>query len=249
MSEPSSAALWVNGLRKAFDRPVVDAFDLVVRRGEVYALLGHNGVGKTTTLRIIAGLIAADGGTVEVCGVSIAANPLEARRRMAWLPDEPMIYDKLTPIEYLAFMAGLWQVPAATARPRGEELLTWLDLWTRRHDRCETFSRGMRQKVALAGALIHEPQLLLLDEPLTGLDVAAVRQVKDFLRRYVQEGGAVLLTTHILDVAERISDRIGIMQAGSLLTQGTLAELRAGSGTGRESLEDLFVDLTNRASA
>lgn len=243
---PNPLALCVQGIGKAFGAPVLHDLSFGVRSGELYALLGHNAAGKTTTLRIIAGLLNADKGTVRVSGISLIDDPIEARRQMAWLPDEPLIYDMLTPSEYLKFMGGLWKVPPEVARERTEVLMKWLDLWERRDERCEAFSRGMRQKVALAGALVHDPKLLLLDEPLTGLDVGAVRQVKKFLRNFVRNGGSVLLTTHILEVAERIADRIGIIHDGSLIAEGTLEELRANSPQRGASLEDIFINLVRQ---
>jgi ABC-2 type transport system ATP-binding protein len=242
------AALETSNLRKSFAAPVLQGLDLEVRRGELFALLGRNGAGKTTSLRIIAGLLEPDSGEVVICGLRRTVDPIEARRPLAWLPDEPMVYDKLTPLEFLQFMAGLWGVPPARTRERSEELLRWLGLWERRGDRCETFSRGMRQKVALAGALVHDPKLLLLDEPLTGLDVESARQVKDFLRTYADAGGAVLLTTHILEVVERLADRIGILHEGRLLAVGTMAELQALAGDRAATLEDLFLALTRSAA-
>ena len=141
-------------------------------------------------------------------------------------------------------MAGLWGVESKAARARAEQLLRWLDLWDNRNQRCESFSRGMKQKAALAAALIHEPRLLILDEPLTGLDAAAARQVKDLLQARVRDGATVILTTHILEVAERLADRIGIIQGGRLLAQGTLDELQTEAGGGRTTLEDVFLGLT-----
>ena len=236
-------ALELRGLSKRFDKPAVDGLDLTIRPGELYALLGPNGAGKTTTLRIVTGLLAPDAGEVRIFGIDARADPAEAKRITAWLPDEPMLYDKLSPQEYLAFVAGLWGLPADEARPRAEELLRWLDLWEQRGDYCETFSRGMKQKVALAGALVHEPRLLILDEPLTGLDAAMARRVKDGLRERVSRGMTVLLTTHILDVAERMADRIGVIDAGRIVAEGTMAELRAAGGGGDATLEDLFLRL------
>ena len=149
---------------------------------------------------------------------------------MAWISDEPMIYDKLTPLEYLEFVAGLWDIAPELAEPRARELLHWLDLAPHAHERCEGFSKGMRQKVALAGALIHEPRLIILDEPLTGLDAGSARQVKSVLRERVRAGGTIIMTTHILEVAERMADRIGVIAHGRLLAEGTLEELRRLSG-------------------
>lgn len=237
------SALEIRGLRKVFTRPAVDDLDLTVRAGELYALLGPNGAGKTTTLRMVAGLTQADAGSIRIFGVDALADPVAAKRLVAWLPDEPMLYDKLNPMEYLEFVAGLWGVPAKTARAKAQELLEWLALWEHRAERCEGFSRGMKQKAALAGALIHDPKLLMLDEPLTGLDAAMARQVKDLLQARVEAGATVILTTHILDVAERMSDRIGIIQSGRLKAEGTLDELRAHSGREGRTLEDVFLDL------
>ena len=239
------AALELTSLSKSFGRPAVDRLDLTVRRGELYALLGPNGAGKTTTLRMVAGLLAPDAGSVTILGVDLASDPAGAKRKMAYLPDDPMLYAKLKPTEYLEFVAGLWGIEAADAEPRARRLLDWLDLAKHAHELTEGFSRGMKQKLALAGALIHEPQLLILDEPLTGLDAAAARQVKDLLLAHVEGGGTVILTTHILEVAERLAQRIGIIQHGRLIAQGTLDELRSQAQGG--TLEDVFLHLTGQA--
>ena len=240
----ADAALRLSGLVKRFGRTAVDGLDLAVRRGELYALLGPNGAGKTTTLRMVTGLLAPDAGTVEVLGIDLARDAAAAKRRMAYLPDEPMLYGKLKPTESLEFVAGLWGLRAEEAEARGRHLLDWLDLSKHAHELTEGFSRGMKQKLALAGALIHEPELLILDEPLTGLDAAAARQVKDLLAAHVAGGGTVILTTHILEVAERLAQRIGIIRAGRLVAEGTLDELRARTRQG--SLEDVFLQLTER---
>jgi len=237
------AALRVRGLCKTFNRPAVAGIDLTIGRGEFYGLLGPNGAGKTTTLRMIAGLLRPDAGAIEIFGTDALANPLAAKRMIAWLPDEPMLYDKLTPLEYLEFVAGLWGMEACDAERRAQELLERLELWPQRNERCEGFSRGMKQKAALAGALIHDPKLLILDEPLTGLDAAIARQVKDLLLDRARHGCTIILTTHILDVAERLVDRIGIIQAGQVLAEGTLDDLRRRAGRADSTLEDLFLNL------
>ena len=238
-------ALRLQDVSKHFGRPAVEHLNLQVRRGELYALLGPNGAGKTTTLRMVAGLLAPDSGRIEVMGVDLATQPAAAKRTIAYMPDDPMLYDKLKPMEYLEFVAGLWGVAARDAAPRATELLDWLDLGQHAHELTEGFSRGMKQKLALAGALIHAPQLLILDEPLTGLDAAAARQVKDLLQSHVRGGGTVILTTHILEVAERMAQRIGIIQHGRLIAEGTLDELRARTDGG--TLEDVFLHLTSPA--
>ncbi len=238
-------ALELRGLRKAFLRPAVDGLDLTIAPGELFAFLGANGAGKTTTLRMIAGLLRPDSGSIRIFGIDAVADQAAAKRITAWLPDEPLLYDKLTPLEYLEFIAGLWEVPSALAAARGEELLRRLGLWPHRDTRCEGFSRGMRQKTMLAGALLHDPRLLILDEPLTGLDAAAARDVKDLLQDRVRAGNSILLTTHILDVAERIADRIGIIAAGRLLEIGTFSALQQRHGS--ITLEEMFLQIVSAA--
>jgi len=237
------AALALRGLSKRFDRPAVEGLDLTVRAGEFYALLGPNGAGKTTTLRMVAGLLRPDAGAIAIAGIDALADPVAAKQITAWLSDEPMIYDKLTPYEYLEFVGGLWRIEPTLAEARAQELLGWLGLTPHINERCEGFSRGMRQKVALAGALIHDPQLIILDEPLTGLDAGSARTVKNVLRERVRAGGTVVMTTHILEVAERMADRIGVIAHGRLIAEGTLEELRLRSGAASSSLEETFLTL------
>jgi ABC-2 type transport system ATP-binding protein len=243
------AALEVRGLTKRFDRLAVDALDLSVRRGEFYALLGPNGAGKTTTLRMVAGLLRPDAGSVHVAGIDALADPVAAKQVMAWVSDEPMIYEKLTPLEYLEFVAGLWGIDAASAESSAHELLASLGLEPHLHERCEGFSKGMRQKVALAGALVHAPQLIILDEPLTGLDALSARHVKGLLQARVRAGCTVIMTTHILEVAERMADRIGVIASRKLVAEGTLAELRQQNGKNDTSLEDMFIALVETEAA
>ena len=245
-----SIGLEVRDLAKSYGgKRAVDGISFNVRAGELYALLGPNGAGKTTTLRMIAGLLQADAGDIRVFGTDARRDPLAAKQTIAWLPDEPLLYDKLTAWEYLEFVAGLWGVDPAAARADAERLLKLLGLWDNRNDRCETFSRGMKQKAVLAGALIHKPKLMMLDEPLTGLDAGASRLVKDMIRERVDEGAAVILTTHILEVAERMADRIGIIKDGKLLIEGSLEELRTQAGAQGQSLEDVFLSLTAPTTA
>ncbi len=243
-------ALKLRGVRKSFGSAVaVDGMELTLHSGELYALLGPNGAGKTTTLRMIAGLAEADAGSISIFGVDAIARPLEARRITAWLPDEPMLYDKLTPFEYLEFVAGLWGVEPDEAEKRAAELLDVLELRSHSHKTCGGFSRGMKQKVALAGALIHDPRLIMLDEPLTGIDAAIARQVKDLLMARVKAGATIVLTTHILEVAERLADRIGIVDRGRLVAEGTFSELKAAAGQHNSTLEDVFLSLTRPDAA
>ena len=242
MSEKPDA-LELKGLTKSFDRPAVDGLDLSVRAGEFYALLGPNGAGKTTTLRMVAGLLEPDAGEISIFGVDARRDPVAAKRLVAWVSDEPMIYEKLTPFEYLEFVAGLWSLDAAAAEARARELFDWLGLAPHAHERCQGFSKGMRQKVALAGALVHDPRLIILDEPLTGLDAGSARQVKEVFAERVRSGVTVIMTTHILEVAERMAERIGVLARGRLIAEGTLEELRGRAGKAGSSLEEVFLDL------
>jgi len=237
-------ALHLSGLTKRFgSKTAVDDVSVKVQRGELYALLGPNGAGKTTTLRMVAGLLVPDAGDAFVHGHSVRTEPTAAKQRLAFLPDDPLLYGKLTALEYLDFVAGLWGVPADRAAERATELLKWLGLWDNRFDHSETFSRGMKQKLGLAGGLIHDPEVMILDEPLTGLDAAAARDVKDQLTDFARSGKTVVLTTHIMEIAEQMAERIGIINQGRLIAEGTLDELRTASGREGGTLEAVFLDL------
>lgn len=248
----NQSALSISNLCKTYQKPAVDNLSLEIKAGEFYALLGPNGAGKTTTLKMVSGLLPPDEGTISIFGHSTLSEPLEAKRVTAWVPDEPMIYDRLTPLEYLEFVAGLWNISAQAAKNSAEELLAILQLEDQAYERCEGFSKGMRQKVALAGALIHDPKLIILDEPLTGLDAGSARLVKDVLLKRVDEGCTVILTTHILEVAERMAQRIGVIAQGKLICEGTLEELRNASSINTESnekssLEEIFLDVVHQS--
>ena len=244
-----SPALKIENLRKTYTRPAVDGLSLTIKRGEFYALLGPNGAGKTTTLRMVAGLLPPDSGAISICGIDARKDPVAAKSVMAWVPDEPMIYDKLDPMEYLEFVAGLWAMDADKAQLEADKLIVLLGLDQQARTRCQGLSKGMRQKVALAGALIHDPQLIILDEPLTGLDAGSARQVKAVLKDRVAHGATVILTTHILEVAERMAERIGVIAHGRLIAEGTLAELSAQAGSGGGTLEETFLSLVASESA
>jgi ABC-2 type transport system ATP-binding protein len=243
----ATPALAISQLCKRFDRPAVDNLSLTIKQGEFYALLGPNGAGKTTTLRMVAGLLKPDAGEIAIAGVDALADPVEAKRVMAWVPDEPLIYDKLDPLEYLEFVAGLWAMDGAKAERSARDLIDILGLAEQATTRCGGLSKGMRQKVALAGALLHEPKLIILDEPLTGLDAGSARQVKAVLKDRVASGTTVIMTTHILEVAERMAERIGVIAHGRLIAEGTLDELSSKAGStdaaSGQSLEDIFLSL------
>jgi ABC-2 type transport system ATP-binding protein len=226
-----TAAIEVEWLVKGYGgRPAVEGLNLQVPRGEFHALLGPNGAGKTT----------------RVMGHDIVADPIAAKRVLAFIPDEPPLYGRLRPLEYLEFVAGLWRLDAQAARPRAVRLLEELGLADKRGAYIDSLSRGMRQKLALAGALIHDPAVMLLDEPLTGLDASAARQVKDILLERVRHGCSIVLTTHIMEVAERLAERISIIAGGRIAAQGTMDELRTRAGRG-ETLEEVFLTLTHDA--
>ena len=228
----------------------VDGVSLEVRPGEIVGFLGPNGAGKTTTLRVCAGLLRADAGDVEVAGVSLAREPLRARARMGFVPDRPFLYDRLSAREFLDFVAALYDVPPDEATTRAEELLRRLDLDEAADDFVESYSLGMRQKVSLAAALLHDPPLTLLDEPLQGLDPRGARVLKDLLRERAARGCGVLVSTHLLEVAERLCDRVVILDRGRKVAEGSLEELRGTSGAhgaagaGPATLEDVFLSLT-----
>lgn len=189
------------------------------------------------------GILTPDRGDALILGHSVKDRPQQAKQELAYLPDEPMLYGKLRPLEYLEFVAGLWGTPPEDAAVYAGELLQWLNLSQTRYHRIETFSRGMKQKLALAGALIHRPKVMILDEPLTGLDAAAAKEVKDLLVDFVRQGKTVVLTTHIMEIAERLAERIGIISNGQIIAEGTLDELRGRSGEQGGTLEDVFLDL------
>jgi len=235
------------GLTRRFGAvEAVRDLNLNVHRGEIFGFLGPNGAGKTTTIRMLVGLLQPSAGTARVAGYDVQRQPLQAKAAIGFVPDEPTLYDKLTGREFLQFKADLYSLEPARARRRAEELLRLFDLDERADDLIESYSHGMRQKAALAGALIHDPPVLILDEPTVGLDPKSARLIKDILRQLSQRGAAVFMSTHILEIAERMCDRVGIIDRGRLIAVGTMDELRHGTN-GASSLEDIFLALTGGA--
>lgn len=241
----STPLLQLDGLAKRFgDFQAVHPLHLTVRPGEILAFLGANGAGKTTTLRMVTGLLRPTGGTVQIAGIDAWADPRGARRHIGYVPDTPLLWEGLTAQEFLWLVAGLHAIPEAEAKQRTAELLHRLGLTRWADGLIRHFSLGMKRKMAIAAALIHEPDLLLLDEVTNGLDPRATRDVKDWILAAAREGKGVLLTTHILDLAAELADRIAILDGGRLQAIGTLGELRAQAGLPDASLEALFLALT-----
>jgi ABC-2 type transport system ATP-binding protein len=222
----------------------VNGIDLTVRKGELFGFLGPNGAGKTTTFRMIAGIILPTTGRIEIGGIDLERQPLVAKRRMGYIPDRPFVYDKITGAEFLRFVAALYNAQDASLERRIDELLDIFELAPWKHQLTESYSHGMRQKLIIASAFVHRPEVIVVDEPMVGLDPKGARLLKDLFRQYVDRGGTVLMSTHTLEVAEGMCDRIAIMQGGRILAQGTMAELREQTASGDSSLEDLFLRLT-----
>jgi len=222
----------------------VDGISLDVPRGELFGLLGPNGAGKTTTMRMIAGILQPTSGAVFVGGVDMLGRPLQAKSRIGFIPDRPFVYDKLTGGEFLRFAAALYGQDGAGVERRIDELLEIFDLSPWKHELTETYSHGMRQKLIICSALVHRPELIIVDEPMVGLDPKSARLLKDLFRQFVDRGGTVLMSTHTLEIAEVMCDRIAIVHKGKIAANGTMAQLRQQTESGDMSLEDLFLKLT-----
>ena len=235
----------LTGLTKRYGKfKAVDGIELTVPKGELFGFLGPNGAGKTTTFRMIAGIIVPTAGRIEIGGVDLVRQPLVAKRRLGYIPDRPFVYDKITGAEFLRFVAALYNAEDASLERRIDELLDLFELMPWKHELTESYSHGMRQKLIIAGAFIHRPEVIVVDEPMVGLDPKGARLLKDLFRQYVNRGGTILMSTHTLEVAESMCDRIAIMQSGRILAQGTMDELRVQTASGDASLEDLFLRLT-----
>jgi ABC-2 type transport system ATP-binding protein len=217
-----------------------------VKAGEVFGFLGPNGAGKTTTIRMIVGLLQPSAGTVKIADFDVQSQPLQAKSLVGYVPDTPNLYPKLSGRELLHFVGDLYELDRTRVDQRAEELLHLFELSKAADDPLDSYSHGMQQKAALACALIHDPKVLVLDEPTVGLDPRSARLIKDMLRQMAERGAAVFLSTHILEIAERMCDRIGIINKGELIAIGSMDELRA-MGQGQTSLEDIFLNLTGGA--
>ncbi|HEV7519324.1 MAG TPA: ATP-binding cassette domain-containing protein [Thermoanaerobaculia bacterium] len=241
-------AIALEGVVRSFGSlRAVDGLELRVDRGEVYGFLGANGAGKTTTIQMMVGLLAPDTGRVSIAGHDLAAEPLAARAAFGYVPDRPLLYDRLTGREFLQFIAQLRRLPGPPAAARVGELLAAVDLATAADRLCGTYSLGMKRKLSLAAALLHRPAVLILDEPFNGLDPKGARRLKDLLSRLAAEGAGVFLSTHDLATAEAVCHRVGILHRGRLVAEGSAAELRARVTGGATDLEAAFLEITEEA--
>ncbi len=221
----------------------VENLTLSIPRGELFAFLGPNGAGKTTTIKMIVGLLRPTRGVVEVCGHQIALNGLAAKAKLAYVPDQPFIYEKLTGREFLYFVAEMYGLSVKARDARLERLVVELDIGEFLDQLTESYSHGMKQRVVLAGALLHDPAVLVIDEPMVGLDPRTIRVVRNLFSELTQNGGTVFMSTHILDIAEALADRIGIIHRAELIAIGTLDQLKQ-KAKREHSLEDIFLELT-----
>ena len=232
-------------LTKRYGRfTAVDRIDLEVPRGELFGFLGPNGAGKTTTFRMIAGILRPTSGSIEIGGIDINQRPLEAKARLGFIPDRPFVYDKLTGAEFLRFVAALYGQHGTGVERRIDELLELFDLRRWKDELTESYSHGMRQKLIISGALVHRPEVIVVDEPMVGLDPRSARLLKDLFRQFVNRGGTVLMSTHTLEVAETMCDRIAIIHGGRIVASGTMSDLQEQTASEQLGLEDLFLKLT-----
>jgi ABC-2 type transport system ATP-binding protein len=231
------------------DFVAVDGIDLVVPKGELFGFLGPNGAGKTTTLRMIAGILKPTGGTVRISGVDMSAEPIVAKSKLGFIPDRPFIYEKLTGAEFLRFVAGLYDQEGEEIEHRARELLALFDLEEWRDELVESYSHGMRQKLIISSAFVHRPEVIVVDEPMVGLDPKAARILKDLFREYTRRGNTIIFSTHTLEVAEALCDRLAIIVNGKIRAYGTMADLRRDLQEGERGLEEIFLRLTGENAA
>ncbi|OYD06990.1 ABC transporter ATP-binding protein [Paludifilum halophilum] len=241
--------IWLGNVSKSYGKsgvPAVDRLQLTVSPGEIFGFLGPNGAGKTTTIKMIAGIIQPDTGVVEVDHTSVSDRPLEAKRKIGYVPDSPEPFAKLTGREYIQFMADIYQVPLEKRQKHLPGLLERFGMEENANQLIQGYSRGMKQKITLIATLLHEPSVWILDEPMVGLDPRASAVLKEEMRRHCDRGNTVFFSTHVLEVAERLCDRVAILNEGRLVSSGKLEDLRRGSGhvSDENTLENLFMGLT-----
>ncbi len=236
----------ISGVSKSYNRGAVKAVDninLTISDGEIFGFLGPNGAGKTTLIKMITGILNADAGTIKINGQDIRENPIEAKLQYGFVPDDPNIFSRLTGLEYLNFMANVYQVPAASRLERMQKLLERFEMARAAGDIIQSYSHGMKQKIVVIGALLHNPPVWILDEPMTGLDPRSSFDLKEMMREHADSGKTVFFSTHVLDVAEKVCDRLAIINKGKLILTGSMQEIRAHLQD-NQSLENLFLELT-----
>lgn len=238
--------LRLDGLRKNYgDFPAVKGLDLAVRAGEVFGFLGPNGAGKTTTIRMVSGVLEPTGGSVFVGGHDLHRDPERAKQLLGYIPDRPYLYEKLSGGEFLRFVAGLWGKSGPETEARADRLLSLFSLTEWKDELIESYSHGMRQKLLISSALLHQPKLIVVDEPMVGLDPRSAKILKDLFRAFADEGGTVFLSTHTLEVAEALCDRIAIISRGEIIAKGSMDELRQQAAQdGSAHLEEIFLRVT-----
>lgn len=236
----------ISGVSKSYNRGAVKAVDninLTISDGEIFGFLGPNGAGKTTLIKMITGILNADAGTIKINGQDIRENPIEAKLQYGFVPDDPNIFSRLTGLEYLNFMADVYQVPAVSRLERMQKLLERFEMARAAGDIIQSYSHGMKQKIVVIGALLHNPPVWILDEPMTGLDPRSSFDLKEMMREHADSGKTVFFSTHVLDVAEKVCDRLAIINKGKLILTGSMQEIRAHLQD-NQSLENLFLELT-----
>lgn len=236
----------INGVSKSYNRGAIKAVDgvsLTINNGEIFGFLGPNGAGKTTLIKMIAGILNADAGSIRINGYDIRKDPVAAKLQFGFVPDDPNIFARLSGIEYLNFMADIYQVPEEERRIRTQKLLERFEMLTAAGDRIQSYSHGMKQKIVVIGALLHNPPVWILDEPMTGLDPRSAYDLKEMMREHADAGKTVFFSTHVLDVAEKICDRLAIINKGKVIFCGSMQEIRAHAKE-NQSLENLFLELT-----
>jgi ABC-2 type transport system ATP-binding protein len=236
----------ISGVSKSYNKgqiKAVDSLNLTIREGEIFGFLGPNGAGKTTTIKMMTGILNADEGNIKINGYDIKKEAIKAKTQFGYVPDNPDIYNKLKGLEYLNFMADVYDVPSSVRKDKIKSMLERFELLAASNDLIQSYSHGMKQKIVVIGALIHNPSVWILDEPLTGLDPKSAFTLKEMMREHTAQGKTVFFSTHVLEVAEKLCDRIGIISKGKLIFSGTMDEIRE-FAKGDESLENIFLEMT-----
>ena len=231
--------LKISNFTKKYDKTIaVDNLSLHIQKGEIYGFIGHNGAGKTTTLKCVVGILNFDDGEILINGNSIKDNPLECKKDIAYIPDNPDLYDYMTGIQYLNFVSDIFNVDTDIRKQRIDSLASTFEIKDKLNDLISSYSHGMKQKLAIIAAWIHEPKLIIMDEPFVGLDPKAAFSLKEMMRDVCDKGGAIFFSTHVLEVAEKLCDKIAIIKNGKLIKSGTMEEVK-----GDDSLEEVFLEL------